>query len=285
VTAVREHNEIRGQVVVSQERDPQTGMDKLSVQVTEEHKMASIGRLLAGIVHEINTPIGSIVSNNQVIMRALEMVKQALAEPQPASLDKAKGVIDTCISLAAVDKIACERILEVIRGLKTFARVDSSELRKTDLNEQIRNTLKLTHGEFRRRVQVETDLGDIPPVECYPHMLNQVFLNILVNAGQAIEGEGKIVVRTRRAGDFVEISISDTGHGIRPEDRSRIFAGGFTTKAVGIGTGLGLSISKKIVEETHDGSIDFESEVGRGTTFHVRLPIEQAKSRPSSSSK
>jgi len=269
---------------VSEETNLHPGTEKLSAQVTEEHKMASIGRLLAGIVHEINTPIGSIVSNNQVIMRALEMVKEALADPKPASLDKASGIVDTCVSLVSVDKIACERILEVIRGLKTFARVDSSELRKTDLNEQIRNTLKLTHGEFRRRIQVETDLGEIPPVECYPHMLNQVFLNILVNAGQAIEGEGKIAVRTRRDGDFVEVSISDTGGGIRPEDRNKIFAGGFTTKEVGIGTGLGLSISKKIVEETHDGSLDFESEVGRGTTFRVRLPIRQVKSRPSSSS-
>jgi signal transduction histidine kinase len=276
VSAVRRHNENRNQVV-SENQELRSKVDVLSAKLAEEHKMASIGRLLAGIVHEINTPIGSIVSNNQVIMRALEMVKQALADPQSASLTKAKDVLETCINLASVDKIACERILEVIRGLKTFARADSSELRKVDLNEQIVNTLKLTHGEFRRRVEVETDLGEIPPVECHPHMLNQVFLNILVNAGQAIEGEGRIVVRTRSVGEAVEISISDTGRGIRPEDRVKIFAGGFTTKAVGIGTGLGLSISKKIVEETHHGSIDFESEVGVGTTFRIRVPVEQTE--------
>ena len=271
---------------VSQEPDPAAAnelealrakADSLTAQLTEEHKMASIGRLLASIVHEINSPIGSILSNNQVTIRSLELLKQALASSERPSLEKATRLANTCLSLAAIDKIACERISDVVRGLKTFARVDSSELRKANLNEQIQNTLKLTHGEFHRRITVETDLGELPPVECHGNLLNQVLLNILVNAGQAIEGEGKIVVRTRREGDCVHISIADTGRGIRAEDRPKIFAGGFTTKPVGIGTGLGLSISKKIVEETHGGSLDFESEVGVGTTFHIRIPIEQAK--------
>jgi signal transduction histidine kinase len=108
-------------------------------------------------------------------------------------------------------------------------------------------------------------------------MLSQVFLNILVNAGQAIDGPGKITVRTHAEGGTVHISIADTGRGIQPEDRPKIFAGGFTTKPVGVGTGLGLSLSKRIVEETHGGSIDFESEVGVGTTFHIRIPVEQKK--------
>jgi two-component system, NtrC family, sensor kinase len=249
----------------------------LAAQLTEEHKMGSIGRLLAGIVHEINSPIGAILSNNQVIIRSLEMVGKAMAGGDAAALEKAQRIVETCQSLVAIDKIACERISEVVRGLKTFARADSSELRKVNLNEHLQNTLKLTNAEFHRRIHVETDFGDLPPVECHAQMLNQVFLNILVNAGQAIEGEGKITVRTRREGGDVEVSISDTGRGIKPEDRSKILAGGFTTKAIGVGTGLGLAISKKIVEETHGGSLSFESEVGVGTTFHIRIPIEQAK--------
>ena len=261
--------------VTNEMEDARATIDSLTAQLTAEHKMASIGRLLASIVHEINSPIGAILSNNQVIIRSLEMVSKALASGDPAALEKARQVVDTCQSLVAIDKIACERISEVVRGLKTFARVDSSELRKVNLNEQLQNTLKLTHAEFHQRITVETDLGDLPPVECHAHMLNQVFLNILVNAGQAIEGQGKIVVRTRREGDSVHISIADSGPGIRPENQSKIFAGGFTTKAVGVGTGLGLSISKKIVEETHGGSLYFESELGVGTTFHIRIPIEQ----------
>ena len=251
--------------------------ERLAAQLSEEYKMASIGRLLAGIVHEINSPIGSILSNNQVILRALERVDEALGSGDPASLAKAKGLIGTCRSLAAVDKIACERIADVVRGLKTFARVASADLRKVNLNEQIQNTLKLTHGEFKNRITVETDFGQLPPVECHANMLNQVFLNIVVNAGQAIEGQGTITVRTRREDDRVHISIYDTGPGIRPEDRPKIFAEGFTTKPVGVGTGLGLSISKKIVEETHGGSLEFESEVGSGTTFHIHVPIEQSR--------
>jgi two-component system NtrC family sensor kinase len=251
--------------------------DRLAAQLAEEHKMAELGRLLAGIVHEINSPIGSILSNNHVITRSLELVKKALASGDRASIEKANRQVETCLSLASIDKIACERISEVVRGLKTFVRVDSSERRKTDLNEQIENTLKLTQGEFKGRIEVETDFGELPPVECHASMLSQVFLNILVNAGQAIEGQGRITVRTRPEGDGVHISIADTGRGIKPEDRPKIFAGGFTTKPVGVGTGLGLSLSKKIVEETHGGSIDFESEVGVGTTFHIRIPVEQKK--------
>ena len=263
--------------VSSETQDLHAKVASLTAQLTEEHKMASIGRLLAGIVHEINSPIGAILSNNQVIIRSLDMVGKAMAGDDRAALEKARHILETCQSLVAIDKIACERISEVVRGLKTFARVDSSELRKVNLNEYLQSTLKLTHAEFHRRIHVETDFGDLPPVECHAQMLNQVFLNILVNAGQAIEDEGKIVVRTRREGDSVHISISDTGRGIKPEDHPKIFAGGFTTKAVGVGTGLGLAISKKIVEETHGGSLTFESEVGGGTTFHIRIPIEQVK--------
>lgn len=244
-------------------------------QLVEAHKMASLGRLLAGIVHEINTPIGSILSNNEVILRSLDIIKKHLGDDQPAATQKAKDILETCRSLAAVDKIACERISSIIRGLKTFSRVDTADLKKIDVRENIENTLKLTHGEFRRRITIETDFGEVPPVECHPQMLNQVLLNTIVNAGQAIDGEGKITIRTRLEGDRVHIAISDTGKGIAPEDRAKIFGAGFTTKPVGIGTGLGLNISKQIVEETHHGSLDFESEPGAGTTFHIRIPVRQ----------
>lgn len=246
-------------------------------QLIVEHRMASIGRLLASIVHEINTPIGSIFSNNQVTLRSLEKLRELLADERPESIGKARSILENILTLAAVDKIACERISTVIRGLRIFARVDASERRKTDVNESLRDTLKLTHAEFRRRITVETDFGDIPEVECYPNMLNQVFLNLLVNAGHAIEGEGRITVRTRMEGDHVHISIADTGRGMDQETQKRIFTPGYTTKPEGVGTGLGLSISRRIVEEKHGGSITFESQPGVGTTFHVRIPIARAQ--------
>jgi two-component system NtrC family sensor kinase len=250
----------------------------MSPSAAELHQMASIGRLLASVVHEINTPVGSIFSNNEVIVRSLAMLDPLLADGRPASLEKARSLLTTCKNLAEVDRIACERIRSVVRGLKSLSRMDGSEPRRVNLNEQLLDTLKLTQAEFRRRITVETDLGDFPEVECYPQMLNQVFLNLLVNAGQAIEGEGRIAVRTRAEGNLVHISVADTGRGMTPEQSAKAFQAGFTTKAIGVGTGLGLSIAREIVTEKHGGSIDFESELGRGTTFHVRIPLRQTRS-------
>jgi two-component system NtrC family sensor kinase len=250
----------------------------MSFPSAELHQFAAVGRLLAGIVHEINTPIGSIFSNTDVILRSLAMLEPLLTDGRPESLEKARKIIATCESLATVDRIACERIRSVIRGLKSISRVDDGEPRKVDLNEHLRDTLKLTQAEFRRRVTVDTDFGELPEVECYPQMLNQVFLNLLVNAGQAIEGEGKITVRTREDAGIVHISIADTGRGMTPEQQHKAFQAGFTTKAVGEGTGMGLAISREIIEQKHGGTIDFESEPGRGTTFHIRIPVRQTRS-------
>jgi signal transduction histidine kinase len=250
---------------------------EISSILVEENKMAALGRLLAGVIHEINTPMGSISSNNQVLLRSLELVRKALADPQPAAVNRARDILDTCISLAAVDRAACERIIGLIRGVKTYSRTGDAELSRVDINEQLRLALKLMHVEFRRRIVVETNFGELPPVECYAAMLDQVFLNLLVNAGQAIEGEGRVGVRTRLDGSEVCISISDTGRGITPEQKSRIFTEGFTTKPIGVGSGLGLAISREIVTEKHRGRIDFESEPGVGTTFSIHIPLEQTK--------
>jgi two-component system NtrC family sensor kinase len=252
----------------------------MSSPAAELHQMAAVGRLLAGIVHEINTPLGSIFSNNEVVSRSLEMLGPLLAEGTPEALQRAGKLVATCQSLAAVDRIACERIRSVIRGLKTLSRVDGTEPRRVNLNQQLADTVKLTQAEFRRRIAVETDFGDLPEVECYPQMLNQVFLNLLMNAGQAIEDEGRITIRTRLERDRVHISIEDTGKGMSAEAQKHAFEPGFTTKPVGEGTGLGLPISREIVEERHGGTIDFETRQGVGTTFHIRIPVRQRRSVP-----
>ena len=250
----------------------------MSAHASDLHQMASLGRLLAGIVHEINTPIGSIFSNNEVMLRSLASLDPLLAEATPEALTKARRVAAACLDLAGVDKIACERIRAVISGLKTFSRLDSGEPRCIDLNQHLRDTIRLTQAEFRGRVTVETDFGVLPPVECYPQMLSQVFLNLLVNAGQAIDGEGKIVVSTRARKGAVSISIADTGRGMTPEQQARVFEAGFTTKPIGEGTGLGLSISREIIEERHHGAIRFESRSGAGTTFYLEIPVQQPRS-------
>ena len=251
-------------------------------KLAEAHKMASLGRLAAGIVHEINTPIGSILSNNETIRRSIENLKAQITSaveggqpPPPKSL----SILETLGSLTEIDKIACERIYAVIRSLKTFARVNESDLRTVNIHEILVNTLKLSGCVFRRRISIVTDFGDdVPEIECYPGLLNQVFLNLVVNASQAIPNEGTVTVKTRSEGDSVRIDISDTGSGIPPEARPKIFSAGFSTKPIGEGTGLGLAISREIVEDTHGGKISFESEMGVGTTFSVLIPVRQPRS-------
>lgn len=251
-------------------------------KLAEAHKMASLGRLSAGIVHEINTPIGSILSNNETIRRSLDVLKRmiatAQADQQPLP-PKAGVILETLANLTDIDKLACERIYAVIRSLKTFARVNESDLRKVDVHEILLNTLKLSGCVFRRRVTVVTNFGDLPEVECYPGLLNQAFLNLVVNAAQAIQGDGTVTVTTRQDGDSVEIAIADTGSGIPLEVRKRIFAAGFTTKPMGEGTGLGLSLTREIVEDTHGGRIWFDTELGSGTTFFLKIPIQQPRAQ------
>jgi two-component system, NtrC family, sensor kinase len=251
-------------------------------KLAEAHKMASLGRLSAGIVHEINTPIGSILSNNETIRRSLDVLKRmiatAQADQQPLP-PKASVILDTLANLTDIDKLACERIYAVIRSLKTFARVNESDLRKVDVHEILLNTLKLSGCVFRRRVTVVTNFGDLPEIECYPGLLNQAFLNLVVNAAQAIQGDGTVTVTTRQDGDSVEIAIADTGSGIPVEVRKRIFAAGFTTKPMGEGTGLGLALTREIIEDTHGGRIWFDTELGSGTTFFLRIPIQQPRAQ------
>jgi two-component system NtrC family sensor kinase len=258
-------------------------LDIVRRKLAEAHKMASLGRLSAGIVHEINTPVGSILSNNETIRRSLESIRKllgtAVEQGQPPT-PRTLAVLDTLTSLTDIDKIACERILAIIRGLKTFARVNESDIQKVNIHEIILNTIKLTNCVFRRRVTVVTEFDEnLPDVECYPGLLNQVFLNLIVNASQAIANEGTITIRTAAEGDNAHISVKDTGSGIPDSVRPRIFSAGFTTKPIGEGTGLGLSITREIIEDTHGGKITFETEMGAGTTFHIWIPMRQPRSQ------
>ncbi|HUS08204.1 MAG TPA: ATP-binding protein [Bryobacteraceae bacterium] len=273
--------EVKPAPQVDEPMDPATLEAELQTanrKLAEAHKMASLGRLAAGIVHEINTPIGSILSNNETTRRSLDAIREQLIAGDCQVPAKALKLLDSVATLASVDKIACERIYGVIRSLKTFARVNEGDLRKMDVRELLDSTIKLSSSVYRSRIAVDKDYGaDVPEVECYPGLLNQVFLNLIVNASQAIENEGTITVTTRLEGDRVHIAVSDTGSGIPAEVRPKIFAAGFTTKPFGEGTGLGLTITREIVEDTHGGAISFETDMDNGTTFHVRIPVVQPR--------
>jgi two-component system NtrC family sensor kinase len=240
--------------------------------------MASLGLLVAGLAHEINTPLGAIHSNNDTVSRSIEKIRHILEGQENLSVadrnrvQQLVGILrDVCQNTA----LATERLISVVGSLKNFARVDEAEFKKADLHEGIESTLTIVQHQLKSRIHIERQYGSIPLVECHPNRLNQVFMNLLVNAAQAIPDQGTITIRTARKGDSVKIAISDTGVGIPQANLSKVFDPGFTTKGVGVGTGLGLSICYKIIEE-HQGKIEVESS-GQGTTFTITLPLGLGK--------
>ncbi len=247
-------------------------------QLVQAEKMAALGNLVAGVAHEINTPLGSINSNNDVFMLAMKKFQDYFTAHPPAASEDLSDILSIVDDALRTNRIACERIMKIVRSLRNFARLDEAERKRVDLHEGIESTLTLVAHELKRRIKVIKEYGDIPEIECFPNRLNQVFMNMLVNASQAIEGEGEIRIRTWRDNETVCIAISDNGKGIPAEIRKRIFDPGFTTKQAGLGTGLGLSICYQIIAD-HAGKIEVESEVDKGTTFTIFLPIVEGDER------
>lgn len=243
-------------------------------QLVQSEKMASLGGLVAGIAHEINTPVGAMTSMHDTLVRAIAKLKEHLKETNPEAFDgdeKLRSFFAMIDESNQVIRSGASRVAEIVRRLRSFARLDEAELKKVDVHEGLEDTLTLLHHEIKHNIQVVRDYGKLPPMSVFPSRLNQVFLNILNNARQAIHDKGTITIKTRVEDKTAAIAISDDGIGIPKENLSRVFDPGFTTKGVGIGTGLGLSICYQIVKD-HRGRIDVESEVGKGATFTVRIP-------------
>jgi two-component system NtrC family sensor kinase len=237
-------------------------------------KLASLGNLIAGVAHEINTPLGALHSNHDTIRRALERLQEILADEvvDEDELEDVRRIVKAIGGVTTTNNMAVDRMVKIVNSLRTFGRVDRSELDWADLHEGIESTLAIISHELKGRITVEKDYGEIPRVECYPNQIHQVFMNLIVNASHAIKGPGTITIRTRRDGDHVSIDIQDTGVGIPGENLDRIFDPGFTTKGKRMGMGMGLLITRQIVDR-HAGRLLVESEVGTGTTFTVILPI------------
>lgn len=233
---------------------------KAQTQLVQSEKMASLGQLMAGVAHEVNTPLGAINSNNSIFSKCISKISGP------------DSVIEIFQEAIKTNSEAVRRINDLVKSLKNFARLDEAEYKEADLHEGIKNTLMLINHEIKDRIEVVMDFGEVPPINCYPNQLNQVFMNILVNAYQSIEDKGKITIKTEKNDTGIVVSISDTGCGI-PKDRlPMIFDPGFTTKSVGVGTGLGLSICYQIIQK-HNGKIIVESKEGKGTTFYIELPV------------
>jgi two-component system NtrC family sensor kinase len=245
-------------------------------RLVQQEKMAALGGLVAGIAHELNTPIGTINSSADTLARSLETVRRTLAAPDtPAPIrddKRLRQILDLLEDIARINKLACERIVAIVSSLRNFARLDEAAFQSADLRQGLDSTLTLVRHELKNRISVAKEYEDIPPIRCHPNQVNQVFMNLLVNAAQAIREKGEIRLRTFVEDGMVAVSVQDNGVGIPEKNLANIFDPGFTTKGVGIGTGLGLSICFKIAQD-HGGRIEVESEVGKGSTFTLRLPI------------
>ena len=261
-------------------------------KLMQSEKMASIGQLAAGVAHEINNPIGFIFSNFGTLERyladlfemlaAYEEAESALAgNPVAARLKELREKIELDYlkedipTLMAESKDGITRVRNIVQNLKDFSRVDTSQKWVlADLHHGIDSTLNIVNNEIKYKADVVKEYGQLPDIECLPSELNQVFMNLLVNAAHAIRADrGTITIRTGANDTQVWVEVQDTGEGIAKENLGRIFDPFFTTKPVGKGTGLGLSLSYGIVKK-HLGSIDVTSEPGEGTCFRVTLPIQ-----------
>lgn len=261
-------------------------LKETQARLVHSAKMASLGQLVAGIAHELNNPIGFIYSNmahlrdySQKLLKIIES-----AESSSEDISKIKKEVDFEYIVQDLPRLisSCEegarRTRDIVLGLRNFSRLEEAKIKKVNLQEGIENTLRLIAGELKARINVHTDFKKTPEVLCYASQLNQVFMNILTNASQAIEGEGDIWISLRHipekgTGGKAQISIRDNGRGMPHDVADKIFDPFFTTKSVGQGTGLGLSISYGIVKK-HGGDILVRSEAGKGTEFIVTVPVD-----------
>ncbi len=272
-------------------------------QLIQSEKMASIGQLAAGVAHEINNPIGFIRSNLHTLAEYQADLKKlaAICYELKAAASRCSVEVGDMELMRALKKLTkyadkidpdfvlgdmaeaisqciegVDHIKKIVADLKEFSHVDQADFKYADINQSLKSTINMAWNKIKHRAELETDFGDIPLIRCYPQQINQVFLNLLINAAQAMDDKGTIRVSTHRAEENgvpqVVVEISDTGRGIPPDVLPKIFDPFFTTKDVGEGTGLGLNIAYKIVER-HGGRIDVKSEVGKGTTFIIRLPV------------
>jgi signal transduction histidine kinase len=275
---------------------------KVEIELRQAQKLEAVGRLASGVAHEINTPVQFVSDSIQFVKEAHSELAPLVSKYRAISASVLEGGDAVALAHDARDSEEAadlnyllsnvpealerslqglERISTIVRSMKEFAHPDQKEMTATDLNHALVTTLTMARSEYKYIAEVETELGELPPIVCYASELNQVFLNLIVNSAHAIgdvvagtEQKGLIKIRTYLENDFVVVAITDSGKGISASIRDRIFDPFFTTKEVGKGTGQGLAIARSVVVDKHGGLLTFESAEGKGTTFFVRLPLE-----------
>jgi signal transduction histidine kinase len=253
-------------------------------QLLQSEKLAAIGQLAAGVAHEINNPVGYVYSNLQSLESYLtDLFRLTDAVDTADSLNSLKAikqnidydfVRDDLKDLLSESREGIERVKTIISAMKDFSHIEEEEFKPADIQRGIETTLNVVNNELKYKAEVVRDFRDLPPVECIISQINQVVMNLLVNAAQAIDEFGEIRIRTRQEEDSVIIEVEDTGRGISQDNINRIYEPFFTTKPIGKGTGLGLSLSFNIVEK-HSGHIEVDSTPGTGTCFRITLPVSQ----------
>lgn len=251
-------------------------LKETQLQLINSEKMASLGQLIASVAHEINTPLASISANNEILKKLFNSTKENIDE----------DLIETFEDVLSIDFEAIKRITNLVQSLKRFVRLDETVLQKANINKELDLTLEILRHKTKKGIEIIKNYSDIEEVECYPNMLNQVFLNVLMNGIQSVEKEkseqkenyvGKIEISTKEENGYLIIQIKDNGCGITEANKKKIFQAGFTTKKVGEGTGLGLAICKKIIEK-HKGQISFISKItknsGNSTSFIIKIPTK-----------
>jgi len=272
-------------------------INNIQSQLLQSEKMASIGQLAAGVAHEINNPVGYINSNItslddyvKDLLTFVDKISVLTEEKSIAAEDVTKLKQDIDYNFVKEDigqllnesKEGVNRVKKIVQDLKDFSHVDEEEWQWTNLHSGIDSTLNVVNNEIKYKAEVIKEYGDVPDIECIASQVNQVFMNLLVNAAHSIENQGTITVRTgKTCNDTVWVKITDTGSGIKQENIAKLFEPFFTTKPVGQGTGLGLSLSYSIIQK-HGGNIEVDSEINKGTTFTVTLPIKQPEQQAKS---
>jgi signal transduction histidine kinase len=286
----------------AQELESQLGkMQQSQAQVIHTTKLASLGQMIAGVAHEMNTPIGFVKSNVEVVrelmgeyrelltkvdkgfgmLLAADLARPGAAEAVRKGMEKLRGALAADERLKDSDELLKDsvdglvQIANLVKNLKGFARVDQDGMDLMDVNESVESALVIAAHQLRDRIEVRRELGSIPRIRGVASQINQVLLNLITNAAQAMGDAGTLSVMTRRSGDQIEVDVTDSGPGIPDDVLPKIFDPFFTTKPVGEGTGLGLSIVHKIVQ-SHGGAIKVRTAAGKGTTFTVSFPIDHA---------
>jgi hemerythrin-like metal-binding protein len=289
-TAALEHANQKLQAGNAELKKLNEQLESAHLQLLQAEKMASVGQLAAGVAHEINNPVGFVNSNLGTLGKYIASLSKVIAAydaedarsggklaPVMAPVKKETDlsfINEDIPVLLKESRDGLSRVTRIVQDLMDFSHVDESGWQRESIELGMDSALKLVEGEFRQKVTVAKDYSHVPQVECLPSQINQVFMNLLLNAAQAIDTSGTVTIRSGSSADEAWIEVADSGKGIAAEHLNRIFEPFFTTKPVGKGTGLGLSLAYSIVQK-HHGRIEVKSEVGKGSTFRVCLPLRQ----------